>query len=281
MPDKTLYWVRATALAVGFAAAGVGCFAAYEYAAKMDGGYLMIAAPIVALIAALTPCYFEIAFHDRQWVRGLALLAIWGASAAVVFYAATERTHTAKAGAEAERSSLRLIADRAQTELTQAKAAKNAATAAANRIRGLDSKACKPITCQSVKATEEAAINRLSIAEKALAAAEAKAVTESGIKQPDWLLPVALDIAGMVLISTGFGLGRRTPAAPTPAPAETAPVTETAPEENAAEVPVKRRAKRKNPKRVAAGIQAARTKAARSKAKNKAIEDGKVAVLRT
>jgi hypothetical protein len=260
---RTLYLVRATALAVGVAAASVGCYAAYEFAAKMDGGYLMVAAPIVAAAAALIPCYFEIAFRDRQWVRGFALLAVWLGCAAVVFYSATERNHDAKAGAEAERSSLRLIADRAQTELTNAKAAKDAATAVANRIRGLEGKACKPITCQSVKATEEAAINRLAAAEKALAAAEAKAVTESGIKQPDWLLPIALDIAGMVLISTGFGLGRQ-PASPEPTPAKKDPVPTEAPAD-----------KKKSPMRVAAGIKAGRTAKL-----NRAIKAGTVTVLK-
>lgn len=242
--------IRAAAVAVGLAAAGVGCYAAYEAAAKADGGYLMIAAPIVALLAALIPILFEIAFRDRQWIRGLVLFAVWVPCVAVVFYSATERNHLAKAGAEAERSALRLIADRAKAELTGANAAKAGAIAAANKVRGVEGHDCK-LSCLSIKATEQAAIGRAGQAEKALAAAEARAVTESEIKQSDWWLPLALDLAGIFMISTGFNLGRL-PAPPIEAPVE-----------------------KKDPRRVAAGI-----KAGRKVKLNKAIAAGTVTVLR-
>ncbi len=256
-----LILMRATALAVGFAAAGVGCYAAYEATAKADGGYLMVAAPIVALLAAFIPVFYETAFRDRQWIRGLALLVVWVPCAAVVFYSATERNHLAKAGAEAERSALRQVADRAKAELSGANAAKAAAIAAANKVRGVEGRDCK-VSCLSIKATEQAAIDRADQAEKALAAAEARAITESETKQDDRLLPLALDLAGMILIGTGFRLGRM-PAPPAPAPAEKA------------EAPAEAPAEKKDPRRVAAGIKAGRTKLM-----NRAIEAGTVTVLK-
>jgi hypothetical protein len=205
---KTLLFIRTTSLTVGAAAAGVGCYAAYEAAAKADGGYLMIAAPIVALAAAVIPCYAERACHDRQWLRAIALALVWVPCALTVFYSAVERNHFAKAGQEAERASLRTTVQRAKQELIEMKASADKATLAANKVRGLDMKACKN-SCQSIKATETAAINRAAVAAKALAATEAKAVTESEMKAPDWLLPLSVDIAGMFLIACGFGLGRK------------------------------------------------------------------------
>jgi len=211
---NTSILIRTTALTLGFAAAGVGCFASYEAAARADGGYLMVAAPVVALAAAIVPAYVEVAWRARQYVKAIALLAVFLPCAATVFYTAVERVHAAKAGGEAQRTSLRQAVDRAETELAGAKAAKTAATAAANRLRGLEGKACK-VACLSAKASETAAASRVAVAETALAAAQAKAVTEADIKQPDWLLPLALDITGMALIWAGFTLGR----APVPVPA--------------------------------------------------------------
>jgi hypothetical protein len=35
------------------------------------------------------------------------------------------------------------------------------------------------------------------------------------MKQPEWLLPLSLEVAGMILIAAGFGLGRKSlPVAP-------------------------------------------------------------------
>jgi hypothetical protein len=229
MSTKILISIRATALMVGAAAAGVGCYAAYEAAAKADGGYLMVAAPIVALAAAVIPAYFETAARDRQWLRAFILFLVWLPCAATVFYTAIERVHMAKAGGEAQRAALHTVVDRAKQELTEAKAAKSAATAAANKVRGLDVKACKT-SCLSVKATETAAIDRAVAAETALAAAEGRAVTEADMKQPEWLQPLALDLAGIVLIGAAFGLGRHpAQAKPAPVKTESVPVKTAAP----------------------------------------------------
>jgi hypothetical protein len=229
--------LRTSAIALGASAAGVGMYAAYEAAAKADGGYLCIAAPVVALAAALLPTFFDRAIHDRQLVRALALFLVWLPCAATVFYTAVERNHSARAGVEAQHASLHQVVERASAELESAKADKLASTAAANRVRGLEGNKCKTV-CLSAKASEKAAAERLDDAEKALTAAQAKAVTESQIKQPDWLLPLALDIAGMMLIGAGFGLGR----APVPERVEQ-PIITVTPRQAAARRGVKTREK--------------------------------------
>lgn len=125
----------------------------------------------------------------------------------MVFYTAAERVHAAKALGEAQRTASRSVADRAVADLADAKAPAKAATAAADKVRGRDAKACKA-TCLSIKASETAAIERLARAEAALAAAQGRAVTEASLRQPDWLQPLAFDLAGIVLVGVGFGLGR-------------------------------------------------------------------------
>src|SRR5262249_55892163 len=116
----TLLLIRITALTLGAAAAGVGCFAAYEAAANAAGGDLMVAAPVVALAAALIPAYFDRALHDRQWLRGIVLFLVWLSCAATVFYTAAERVHFAKASGEAQRSALHQVVERAKAELADA-----------------------------------------------------------------------------------------------------------------------------------------------------------------
>lgn len=215
-------FVRATALLTGFTAAGVGCYAAYDAAAQAGGGYLTVAGPIVALSGALLPAYADYALKHRQFGRALLLLLVWLPAAATVFFNAAERVHSAKALGEAQREANRTVVARAAADVTEAKQAAKLATAAADKVRGKEGKACHA-QCASWKASETAAIQRVETAEKALAAAEAHAVTESDLKAPDWLLPASLDIVGMVLIGAGFGLGAPAKVAPAPQPAPVEP----------------------------------------------------------
>jgi hypothetical protein len=228
--------IRATALALGFSMAGVGMYASYM--AYAGGGYLMIAAPLVALAAALIPAYAECAFNARQYARALALTLVWLPCFGMVVLNAIERNHAAKAGGEAERAAFHTAVNRAAAELVEAKATATAATTIANKLRAGDGPKAR-----SAKATETAAREQVQAAEKALHAAEGAAVTESATKAPEWLLPLALEVASMFLIACGFGLGRRT----RPVQAEVA----------------KPAARAKDPKRVAAGRKAAATRAAR------------------
>lgn len=248
--------IRSTALALGFAMAGVGMYA--SYIAYADSGYLMVAAPLVALAAALLPAYAELAWKSRQHVKALALILVWLPCFAMVVLNAIERNHAAKAGGEAERAAMHTAASRAQAELADAKAAAKDATLAANKIRGVEK--CGP-KCLSSKATETAAIARVAAAEKALTTADGHAVAESATKAPTWLLPVALEVASMFLVACGFGLGRAKPA----------PIV--------VEVPAAKPARVKDPKRVAAGKKAAVTKALNKAAKKTAIATGKVVAI--
>lgn len=194
---------RISALALGIGAVGVSCFAAYSAAASVDGGYLTIAAPLVALSAAAIPAYAEVAIHHRQWMRLVCMMAVWTLCAATVFFAAVERTHYAKGAGEAQRAAMHTAADRAKADLADAKSAAATATAAANKVRGKDGPRARAIL-----ASETEALSRVEQAKTALIASEGHAVTESDIKAPDWLLPLSLDLVGMVLISAAFGLGR-------------------------------------------------------------------------
>lgn len=193
---------RVSALALGIGAVGVSCFAAYAAAASVDGGYLTVAAPLVALSAAALPAYAEVAIHHRQWARLACLMTVWTLCAATVFFAAVERTHFAKAGGEAQRAAMHTAAERAAADLTEAKTAAKGATVAADKVRGKDTPRAK-----AALQSETAALVRVETARAAVKTAESQAVAESDMKAPDWLLPLSLDLVGMVLISAAFGLG--------------------------------------------------------------------------
>jgi hypothetical protein len=205
MTNITIYIARGTCLAVGAALAGVSMHASYEAAARVGNDYLMIAAPLVALAAPSTAVFIEIACNARQYLKALALLLVFGLCSATVFYTAAERNHDGRAVAEAQRVASRTTAERAERELSEAKADAKAATLAANKVRGAEK--CGP-KCQSIKASETAAISRVAAAEQAVRNASSHAVTDSSIQQADWLMPLAIDFASVVMLWAGFGLGR-------------------------------------------------------------------------
>lgn len=201
------YIARGACLTVGTALAGIGMYASYMAAAKVGNEYLMIAAPLVALAAPLTAVFIEIACEARQYIKALALLAVFGLSAATVFYTAVERNHDGRAIGEAQRLASRTTADRAERELADAKAARADAIAKADKVRGIPEAKCRNI-CLSLKASEQAAIQRVTAAEQAVRDANNHAVTDSDMQQADWLMPLAIDFGSVVMLWVGFGLGR-------------------------------------------------------------------------
>ena len=128
---------------------------------------------------------------------------------AVVFFAAAERVHVAKAGAQAERDAHRGVATRAQAALTKAEGQLVTAQAAANRARG--QKQCGP-DCRSKLAAETTAQADVAAARSALFQAESTATADSPIQAPVWLLPAALDLVAFMAMWTALSGGHGKPA---------------------------------------------------------------------
>lgn len=208
--------LKASILTIGFAAAALGCYGAYEQALKTDGGYLTIAAPVVALAAALVPYFAERAWKARQRVKCLVWWLVLIPVAATLFFATAERVHFAKAGAEAERSAQRSAVDRAQRSLDDARAQ---LASAEFDVRSASKLPQKP-TSKNAKAgtwcDEPCAKRRNDAADKArkvrdealseVTKLQAQAPEESPYKAPVWLLPAALDLVAFVAIWTGLAI---------------------------------------------------------------------------
>lgn len=206
MQTTTIHPWRPVAFLIGAGLAVLGCYGVYEYALKLEGGqvtYLVIAAPVVALTAAIIPPMAE-----DQWRRGAVAksLLLWVALVpvlVVVFYAAAERVHAAKAGQSAEVVALKAAATRAEGELQDARNALTKATPAEARANATPEAQCGP-ACRTAKQTAQAARERVSQAEQALVRAQSIAIAESPYKAPAWLLPAVLDIVAFLGIWVGL-----------------------------------------------------------------------------
>jgi hypothetical protein len=195
--------MRLGALSLGLTCASLGCYGALEFAFKLEGGitYLVLAAPVIAAAAALIPPIAETTWRSGHTRKAILWWLILLPTGAVVFFSAAERVHTAKAGAEAERSALRGAALRAEATLTKAEAEFAKARAAANKARGL--KQCGP-DCRTKLAAEVSAQTDVDAARLGLLQAQRKATTESPLKALVWLLPAALDLVAFMAIWTGL-----------------------------------------------------------------------------
>jgi hypothetical protein len=109
---------RCASIGLGAVAAALGCWGAYQFGCKLEGGasYLSIAAPVIALAAALIPPLAENAWRQGQRAKALFWWAVLIPAAATVFFSPAERVHLAKAGAQAERQALRNDASCASKE---------------------------------------------------------------------------------------------------------------------------------------------------------------------
>ena len=101
--------IRMGALALGLTCASLGCYGAFEFAYRLEGAvtYLVLAAPVIGASAAVIPPIAETTWRGGHALKALLWWAVLLPAGAVVFFSAAERVHTAKAGAEAERSALR------------------------------------------------------------------------------------------------------------------------------------------------------------------------------
>ena len=201
MPDYSLH--KVTAMALGSICSGLGCYGAFEFAHKLEGSvsYLVLAAPVVALTAALIPPLAEATWRSGAYLKALLWWAALIPAGAVVFYSASERVHAAKAGGEAERAALRSAVARAQTALAEAKTENAKAQAEADKVRGW--RECGP-KCTGAKATADNRRELVAEAEAKLAKAESMAKQEASLKAPVWLLPAALDVVAFMAVWTGL-----------------------------------------------------------------------------
>ncbi|MFY9640491.1 MAG: hypothetical protein WCD20_12755 [Rhodomicrobium sp.] len=202
---------RAASAGLGAAAAGLGMYGAYQFGYKLEGGvsYLTIAAPVVALAAALIPPFAEEAWRSRQYGKSLLWWAVLVPAALTVFFGTAERVHVAKAGPQAERQALRNAVERVKQELAEAK--REATEAQAKALKAEAKTACKA-SCREAKQAREEANARVETAERSLVGAEAKAATEASLKAPEWLLPASLDCIAFMGIWSG--LARPRPGSP-------------------------------------------------------------------
>jgi len=204
--------MRLSIFLLGLTCSGLGMYGAFEFAKGLEGDavtYIVLAAPVIAGAAAFIPPIAETTWRQGAPLKALLWWAALVPAGAVVFFSAAERVHQAKAGREAERGSYRSAADRAHVALTKAEARFEAARAEANKARGL--KQCGP-TCRTKLATETTAQADLSKARVELRESEARAVAESPLKAPVWLLPAALDVVAFMAIWTGLASWRKSPA---------------------------------------------------------------------
>jgi hypothetical protein len=208
------FGARALSLFIGISAAALGCYSAFTFAVKLDGSsYLALAAPLVAASAPIIPPIAMRAWTARRYFDSIVLWLALVPATLTVFFAAAERTHYANAGAAAERAAAHSSAARADSDLADAKASTKTATAAADKVRGLNDKACGP-KCQSIRASETAATGRVADTERALRKAQGQSQAEASLTAPVWLLPVALDLVAFAFIACGLGAHRKTEPAP-------------------------------------------------------------------
>jgi len=198
--------VRLGALALGLSCAGLGAFGAFEFAHRLEGEvtYLVMAAPLIAVAAAVVPSIAEAMWRSGAPLKALLWWAVLVPAAAVVFFSAAERVHVAKAGAQAERDALRGAASRARAALTRSEAELAKARAQANEARA--QKQCGS-QCRARLATEATAQADVEAAKRDLLLAEASATTDSPLQAPAWLLPAALDLVAFMAIWTGLSKG--------------------------------------------------------------------------
>jgi hypothetical protein len=186
---------RSVAVLLGIILAALGAKGAWEYAHALEGqvSYVVFAACVVGIAAAVLPAIAEWQWRDGAYVKALLLWIAFILCAAVVVTAVIERMHAAKALGEAERSSKRATVERATAYLTFIVQADNKARADSDRYAKWSEKACAAHSrCTSTRAAAARLSQERHIANEMVLKAEREAVTESAVKQPPWLLGIAL-----------------------------------------------------------------------------------------
>lgn len=208
---------------VGVTAAAIGSYGAWEQADHLSGGYLVIAAPVVAGASALIPYFSERTWQAGHRFKALIFALVLIPAAATVFFAAAERVHSAKAGAEAERAALRQAIGRASQAHQEAKAKAEKAEVDAKNWRAKSDRVCSSVCQAKWEAEAKAARGREAEALKNVTTAQALSTEESPLKAPIWLLPMALDLIAFVAIWVGLSLPGRAPVPVAPSAPVVAP----------------------------------------------------------
>lgn len=216
-------------LLAGITAAAIGCYGAYEQADHISGGYLVVAAPVVAGASALIPYFAERAWQAGHRFKGVVFALVLIPAAATVFFAAAERVHSARAGAEAERAALRQAIGRASQAHQEARQKADKAEQDAKTWRAKSEKACPSICQAKWEGEAKAARGREAEALKAVTVAQGQATEESPIQAPIWLLPMALDLFAFVTLWFGLSLPGRAKPVPAPIQAPVVPVAKRKP----------------------------------------------------
>jgi leucyl-tRNA synthetase len=189
---------------IGLGAGILGCFGAYEYALKLEKDvitYLVIAAPLVAIMATLIPPLAEHCWREGEHFKSI----IWWSSlipvAALIFLSAAERVHMAKANQSAEIQAKQSAVVRAYTALEEAKA--ELKLVEADEAKAKVTKNCG-LQCQARLERVKLARDKVAVAEATLSEKQGVAVEESKWKPPAWLLPLCLDIIAFLAIWTSL-----------------------------------------------------------------------------
>jgi hypothetical protein len=187
--------MRYTSLALGIICTTLGCYGAFQYAYGLEKevSYIVLAAPIVAVAAALIPPLAEASYKSGEYLKALLWLLILVPAGATVFYASAERVHIAKSFSVAERQAKRFAVERASTTLAEAKTA-------AKELRAKAYKTKRELVQTALAKADAWVVEK----ETALAKAQAAATTESELQAPPWLLPAALDLVAFIAIWTGL-----------------------------------------------------------------------------
>lgn len=203
---------RIAAGAMGVGATALSAYAAMSHAITLENSisYLVVAAPMIAISAALIPPVAESLWRRGHRLKAACWLIALIPATLVVFSSATTRIHDANDVAQASRTSAERAARRAEEDRTTAKARLFAATAQADRYRGLSEKECLA-RCRTARASEMDATAHVADADAHLSQTEKEIRTAAALTAPNWLLPIAIDATAFMGIWTFWSGYRRRP----------------------------------------------------------------------
>lgn len=191
---------------MGVFAGAVSGYGAYEYALKIEGGqfsYLVVGAPVVAVMAVILPAMAEYAWKQGELFKSILLWALLAPVGWLVFLAAAERVELGKANQTAETQARSMQVVRVRSDWESAKAALSEAEK--DEVKAKANNKCQQQSdCREKLIKADNLREKFAGLEAKLFELESKATAESRFKAPAWLLPVALDL--IAFMSVWFAL---------------------------------------------------------------------------